>query len=205
LKLLNYNKTRFLKSYSKITQIEIQDGIEIAFIGYSNSGKSSAINTLTNQKKLARCSKTPGRTQLINFFEVVSGVRIVDLPGYGYTKAPFLVREKWQNIVYCYLEKRNEIKRFVLLMDIRYPLKKIDQKIIGIALHKKISILVLLTKCDKMTISQQKVQFDIVYKRLKSFLDSFEIILFSSYKKIGVKKLESSLNNLYNQYFILNR
>jgi len=205
LKLLNYNKTHFLKSYSKITQIEIQDGIEIAFIGYSNSGKSSAINTLTNQKKLARCSKTPGRTQLINFFEVVSGVRIVDLPGYGYTQAPFLVREKWQKMVYCYLEKRDEIKGFVLLMDIRYPLKKIDQKIIRIAIHKKISIVVLLTKCDKMTIGEQTIQFNMVYKKLNSFLDSFEIILFSSYKKIGVKKLQSSLNDWYNKYFILNK
>ncbi|ADP67910.1 ribosome biogenesis GTP-binding protein YsxC [Buchnera aphidicola str. JF98 (Acyrthosiphon pisum)] len=202
---LDYNKTNFLKSYSKITDIDIQNGIEIAFIGYSNTGKSSAINALTNQKKLARFSKTPGRTQLINFFEVVSGFRIVDLPGYGYSQAPLLVRSKWQKKVYDYLEKREQIKLFVLLMDIRYPLKKLDQKIISIAVQKKISILVLLTKCDKIKINHQKNQADMVFKKLNVLLDSFKIILFSSYKKIGIEKLKLSLNSSYKKHFILNR
>ena len=202
---LDYNKTIFLKSYSKITDIEIQDGIEIPFVGYSNSGKSSAINALTKQKKLARFSKTPGRTQLINFFEVVSDLRIVDLPGYGYATAPLLIRERWQKTVYDYLEQRNQIKSFVFLMDIRYPLKKLDQKIINIALNKNLSILVLLTKCDKLTMRQQNIQVDIVYKQLNFFLSSFEIILFSSYKKIGIKKLKSILNVWYDKYIILNK
>ncbi|QCI22869.1 ribosome biogenesis GTP-binding protein YihA/YsxC [Buchnera aphidicola] len=205
MNILDYNKTSFLKSYSKTTDIEIQDGIEIAFVGYSNSGKSSAINTLTNQKKLAHFSKTPGRTQLINFFEVVSGLRIADLPGYGYAKAPFLIRKKWQKMLYDYLEKRNQVKGFVFLMDIRYPLKKLDQKIINIAFDKKVSILILLTKCEKMTISQQNIQFNIVRKKLNFLLDSFEILLFSSHKKIGIKKLRSILSNWYNKYIILNK
>lgn len=205
MNLLNYNKTIFLKSYAKVTDIEIQDGIEIAFIGYSNSGKSSVINTLTNQKKLARFSKTPGRTQLINFFEVVSGFRIVDLPGYGYAKAPLLVREKWQKILYNYLTKRDQVKIFVCLMDIRYPFKILDQKIIDMALHKKVFLLVLLTKCDKMTTTQQNMQVNMAYKKLNNFLGFFKVILFSSYKKIGVEKLKLILDELYNKYIILNK
>ncbi|MBZ2279846.1 ribosome biogenesis GTP-binding protein YihA/YsxC, partial [Buchnera aphidicola] len=89
---------------------QYKDGCEIAFFGYSNSGKSSVINALTNQKKLARSSKIPGRTQLINFFEVVSGFRIVDLPGYGYSTAPIYLKLKWCKLLYNYLEKRCPLK-----------------------------------------------------------------------------------------------
>ncbi|WAI03354.1 ribosome biogenesis GTP-binding protein YihA/YsxC [Buchnera aphidicola (Myzus persicae)] len=199
---LNYNKTKFFKSYSQIDEIEFQNGIEIGFIGYSNSGKSSAINSLTNQKKLARFSKTPGRTQLINFFEVVPGFRIVDLPGYGYANAPVLIKKKWQKRVYNYLEQRQQLRSLVLLMDIRRPLKKLDQKIIHIAIHHKISMLVLLTKCDKLVINEQKIQFKKVYEELKSLSDSFQIELFSAYKKIGIKKLQLKLNHWYDKYFL---
>jgi len=204
LNALDYTKTNFLKSYSQATDIEIQDGVEIAFVGYSNSGKSSAINALTNQKKLSRFSKTPGRTQLINFFEIVSGFRIVDLPGYGYAKVPLLVREKWQRKIYYYLEKRDQIKGLVLLMDIRHPLKTLDQKIINIATSKKISVFVLLNKCDKMKEVQQKIQLNKVYEKLYTLFNSFEIELFSSVKKIGIKKLQLKLDHWYKTYFILN-
>ncbi|QIE02122.1 ribosome biogenesis GTP-binding protein YihA/YsxC [Buchnera aphidicola] len=197
---LNYNKTFFLKSYAKMTDIEIKDGVEIAFIGYSNSGKSSVINALTNQKKLVRFSKTPGRTQLINFFEVCSDFRMVDLPGYGYAKAPIFIQSKWQKIIYNYLKNRNEIKVFVLIMDIRHPLKKLDQKIIDIALNKKVFILILLNKCDKLKMAQCQKQFKIVYEQLRLFLHSMEILLFSSYKKIGIQKCQLILNNFYNLY-----
>lgn len=104
MSIINYNKTFFLKSISKISDINIEYGIEIAFIGYSNSGKSSAINSLANQKKLARCSKTPGCTQLINFFQVISNFRIVDLPGYGYAKCPISIKLKWEKLIYSYLK-----------------------------------------------------------------------------------------------------
>lgn len=204
MNVLDYTKTRFLKSYSKITDIEIQDGIEIVFIGYSNSGKSSAINALTNQKKLSRFSKTPGRTQLINFFEIVSGFRIVDLPGYGYAKTPLLVRQKWQKKIYDYLEKRDQIKGLVLLMDIRRPLKILDQKIINIAINKNISVFILLNKCDKMKGFQQKMQLHQVYEKLHLLLNSFEIELFSSLKKIGIDKLKLKLHYWYKKYFFNN-
>lgn len=181
-----------------MTDIDIQDGVEIAFIGYSNSGKSSVINALTNQKKLARFSKIPGRTQLINFFEVCSDFRIVDLPGYGYAKAPIFLKIKWQKIIYHYLKTRDEIKVFVLIMDIRYPLKKLDQNIINIAIKKQVFVLILLNKCDKLKKIQCQKQLKIVNEQLKLFFHAFKIILFSSYKKIGIQKCQSILNNFYN-------
>ncbi|QCI17241.1 YihA family ribosome biogenesis GTP-binding protein [Buchnera aphidicola (Aphis helianthi)] len=200
MSIINYNKTFFLKSAANLSDINIEHGIEIAFIGYSNSGKSSAINSLTNQKKLARCSKTPGCTQLINFFHVTSNFRIVDLPGYGYAKCPISIKLKWENLIDSYLKKRKLLKGLVFLMDIRNPLKVYDQNIINIALDQNIPTFILLTKCDKLTLSQQKIQFQIVYKKLKFFSKEFNIELFSSFKKIGIKKLQSQLNTWYKEY-----
>lgn len=200
---LNYNKTIFLKSCSTINEIEIKNGIEVAFVGYSNSGKSSAINFLTNQKKLARCSKMPGRTQLVNFFKVSSSFRIVDLPGYGYSKAPILVKKKWQNTIYDYLTKRKQLKALVLLMDIRYPLKKLDEEIVDIAIRQNLSILILLTKCDKISVNQQKKQLEKVSNKLNLLFNFFEIECFSSLKKIGIEKLKLKLNNWYHEHNIL--
>lgn len=197
---LNYNKTYFLNSFSKINNINIHNGIEIAFVGYSNSGKSSAINALTNQKKLARFSKIPGRTQLINFFQVSSKFRIVDLPGYGYAVAPEIIKLKWQKILYHYLETRNVLKGVVLLMDIRYPLKKLDYKILDLVTKKKLFFLVLLSKSDKMTLSQQNIQFKIVKNKLNNIINNTQIVLFSSMYGKGVNILKNTLN-LWNNAF----
>ncbi|CAL4324227.1 ribosome biogenesis GTP-binding protein YihA/YsxC [Buchnera aphidicola] len=198
--VLNYNKTYFLNSFSKINDINIQDGIEIAFVGYSNSGKSSAINALTNKKNLARFSKMPGRTQLINFFQVNSEFRIVDLPGYGYATAPEIVKLKWQKILYHYLEKRDFLKGIILLMDIRYPLKKLDYKILDLVKKRKIFFLVLLTKSDKMTLSQQNHQFKIVQNELNNFIHDIPVVLFSSIRKTGINILKNTLNLWHNSF-----
>lgn len=197
---LNYNKTFFLKSISHISDIKTENGIEVAFIGYSNSGKSSAINALANQKKLARFSKIPGRTQLINFFQVTSNLKIVDLPGYGYAKSPISIKIKWEKMIYDYLKKSRSLKGLVFLMDIRHPFKIFDENIINIALNYKISTLILLTKCDKLTASNQKIQFQKVDKKLKKYSNNFSIQLFSSSKKIGIEKLKSKLNFWYKKY-----
>ena len=130
MSIINYNKTFFLKSISKISDINIEHGIEIAFIGYSNSGKSSAINFLTNQKKLARCSKKPGCTQLINFFQVISNFRIVDLPGYGYANCPISIKLTWERLIYNYLKQRKFLK-FKLS-------RKIDSLLIFLINHVRI-------------------------------------------------------------------
>ncbi len=128
----------------------------------SNAGKSSALNTLTNQKSPARTSKTPGRTQLINLFEVAEGKRLVDLPGYGYAQVPEEMKIKWQRALGEYLEKRLCLKGLVVLMDIRHPLKDLDQQMIEWAVESDIQVLVLLTKADKLASGARKAQVNMV-------------------------------------------
>src|SRR5690554_3906967 len=114
---LNFQPTKFITSAANIRQLPEDSGVEIAFAGRSNAGKSSALNTLTRQNALARTSKTPGRTQLINVFEVAAGKRLIDLPGYGYAKVPVAIKEKWQEALSEYLQKRQSLRGLVLLMD----------------------------------------------------------------------------------------
>jgi len=124
----NYHMTHFVMSAPDIRHLPSDEGIEVAFAGRSNAGKSSALNTLTQQKALARISKTPGRTQLINLFEVEPGIRLVDLPGYGYAQVPEEMKIKWQRSLGEYLQMRNSLKGLIVLMDIRHPLKDLDRK-----------------------------------------------------------------------------
>lgn len=197
---LNYKKTFFLKSVSNIFDAKLKNGIEVAFIGYSNSGKSSAINALTNQKKLARCSKIPGCTQLINFFQVASDFRLVDLPGYGYAQISMSKKINLKYMIYSYLKYSAFLKGLVCLIDIRHPLKIFDENIINIAINNKTPILLLLTKCDKLTLSHQKIQFDKVHKKLECCSNKIHIELFSSLKKVGILELKKKLNLWYKKY-----
>lgn len=125
--IINYQKATFLTSAPDIKALPADTGIEVAFAGRSNAGKSSALNTLTRQNGLARTSKTPGRTQLINTFALAENQRLIDLPGYGFAKVPLAVKEKWQKALSEYLMKRQSLKGIVVLMDIRHPLKDLDQ------------------------------------------------------------------------------
>ena len=128
---IDFSKAVFLKSAPDIGHLPDDTGIEIAFAGRSNAGKSSALNTLTNQKGLARTSKTPGRTQLINLFSLSQDHRLVDLPGYGYAKVPISLRKEWQKSLSEYLDKRQCLKAMVVLMDIRHPLKETDMELLA--------------------------------------------------------------------------
>ncbi|MCG8012486.1 MAG: ribosome biogenesis GTP-binding protein YihA/YsxC, partial [Candidatus Thiodiazotropha weberae] len=121
-----YHRAHFLKSAAKLSQSPIDQGYEIAFAGRSNAGKSSALNTLCNQKSLARTSKTPGRTQLLNYFELDEQRRLVDLPGYGYAKVAESIKKQWQQNLANYIEHRQCLKGLILLMDIRHPLTPFD-------------------------------------------------------------------------------
>ncbi|WP_409159806.1 ribosome biogenesis GTP-binding protein YihA/YsxC [Pectobacterium sp. B2J-2] len=193
----NYHMTRFIISAPDIRHLATDSGIEVAFAGRSNAGKSSALNTLTNQKNLARTSKTPGRTQLINLFEVTDGVRLVDLPGYGYAEVPEQMKIKWQRALGEYLQKRNSLKGLVVLMDIRHPLKDLDQQMIQWAVDVELPVLVLLTKADKLASGARKAQLNRVREAVLPFMGDIQVEAFSSLKKLGVDKLRQKLDNWF--------
>lgn len=196
---LNYQQTHFILSAPDIRHLPSDTGIEVAFAGRSNAGKSSALNTLTNQKGLARTSKTPGRTQLINLFEVVEGKRVVDLPGYGYAEVPEEMKLKWQRALGEYLEKRLCLKGLVVLMDIRHPLKDLDKQMIEWAVDSNIEILVLLTKADKLASGARKAQLNMVREAVQAFNGDIQVEAFSSLKKIGVDLLRKKLDTWYSE------
>lgn len=195
-----YPATRFVTSAPDIRHLPTDDGVEIAFAGRSNAGKSSALNTLTRQKNLARTSKTPGRTQLINLFEVTEGKRLVDLPGYGYAKVPEATKKKWQQALGEYLQMRQSLKGLVVLMDIRHPLKDLDQQMIQWAVDCHIPVLVLLTKADKLASGAQKKQLTMVREAVLAFMGDIQVELFSSLKKTGVALLEKKLDHWFDTF-----
>lgn len=155
---IHYQNTHFITSAPDIRHLPEDEGIEIAFAGRSNAGKSSSLNRLTNQKNLAKTSKTPGRTQLINLFKVADGCHIVDLPGYGFAQVPLEMKLKWQRALGEYLQKRQSLKGLVVLMDIRHPMKDLDQQLIIWAVECGIPVQVMLTKADKLKSGARKAQ-----------------------------------------------
>ncbi|CRL61062.1 ribosome biogenesis GTP-binding protein YihA/YsxC [Proteus vulgaris] len=193
----NYQKAHFIISAPDIRHLPPDTGIEIAFAGRSNAGKSSALNALTQQNGLARTSKTPGRTQLINLFQIEDGLRLVDLPGYGYAQVPEEMKRKWQRSLGEYLQKRECLKGVVILMDIRHPLKDLDMQMIDWAVESELPTLVLLTKADKLASGARKQQLMSVRDALASKVGDIRIEYFSSLKKIGIDKLRNTLNEWY--------
>lgn len=194
----NYQVTHFVTSAPDIRHLPADIGIEVAFAGRSNAGKSSALNTLTNQKSLARTSKTPGRTQLINLFEVVDGIRLVDLPGYGYAEVPEEMKRTWQRALGEYLQKRQCLQGLVVLMDIRHPLKDLDQQMLEWAVAAELPVLVLLTKADKLAQGARKAQLNVVREAILPLMGDIQVETFSSLKKSGVDKLREKLDSWFN-------
>nr|WP_051087970.1 ribosome biogenesis GTP-binding protein YihA/YsxC [Halomonas lutea] len=172
------------------------DGREVAFAGRSNAGKSSAINALTQQKALARTSKTPGRTQLINFFSVGedTGSRLVDLPGYGFAKVPEKVKLEWQRHLADYLQRRASLQGLVLLMDVRHPLSEFDEMMLGWADEQDMPVHILLTKADKLKPGAAKSSLLQVRQRLREWEDLVSVQLFSALKKQGVDEARMRLD-----------
>lgn len=165
--------------------------------GRSNAGKSSSLNRLTNQKNLAKTSKTPGRTQLINLFKVADGCHIVDLPGYGFAQVPLEMKLKWQRALGEYLQKRQSLKGLVVLMDIRHPMKDLDQQLIIWAVECGIPVQVMLTKADKLKSGARKAQVLKVREEAKTFGGDVAVDAFSSLSGIGVDTLRAKLDEWY--------
>lgn len=200
---IHFQKAHFLISAPDIRHLDKhlppESGIEIAFAGRSNAGKSSALNRLTRQKNLARTSKTPGRTQLINVFEVEEGKRLIDLPGYGFAKVPLEMKKKWQHSLGEYLQQRESLKGLVVLMDIRHPFKDLDQQLIYWAIDADIPVLALLTKADKLKQGVRKATLLKMREEAKRFEGDVQVELFSSLKGLGVDILEKKIAAWYAQ------
>ncbi|MGD2117969.1 MAG: ribosome biogenesis GTP-binding protein YihA/YsxC [Chromatiales bacterium] len=189
-----YRQAEFLKSAAKLSQSPPDSGFEVAFAGRSNAGKSSAINTLCDHNALARTSKTPGRTQLLNFFRIDDERRIVDLPGYGFAKVAESIKRQWQGTLADYLEHRQCLHGLFLMMDCRHPLKENDQQMLEWAAQIGLPVHILLTKADKLKKGPASSSLLKVKKHIKSISPQFSAQLFSSLKKQGIDQAHDKLD-----------
>lgn len=178
-------QTSFISSAERPHQAPADIGFEVAFAGRSNAGKSSALNRLTQQRSLARTSKTPGRTQLLNFFAVDDERRLVDLPGYGFAKVSQAMRQKWQSNIDAYLRERKSLRGIILLTDVRHPIKEFDEMMIDWASHSGIPLHILLTKADKLSFGAAKNVLHKVARDLSEFDSFLTLQLFSATTSAG--------------------
>ncbi len=193
-KTVSFNSARFLVSASRFEECPPDTGAEVAFAGRSNAGKSSAINSITANGKLARTSKTPGRTRLINFFSLNrEHCRLVDLPGYGYAKVSQDMKDDWQKHLDHYLSQRLSLKGLILVMDIRHPLTDFDQMMVEWCEHNQLPLMILATKSDKLKFGQAKTARLGIANRLKPFSCVQHLIMFSATSKKGVDESRSAL------------
>lgn len=193
----SYQDAKFIKSAVEFDQLPADYGAEVAFIGRSNAGKSSALNTITGIKGLARVSKTPGRTQAINLFGISATERLVDLPGYGYAKVPRTIQRRWEDTVHRYLENRECLKGVVLIMDIRHPLQTMDENLLDWANRCSLSVHILLTKADKLSKTAAQKTLQEIQKIVEKKYSRVSIQLFSSFESIGLKEVVSLLNTWF--------
>lgn len=195
---MNYNQAKFFKSAQKISQLP-ESMAEIAFAGRSNAGKSSALNALTNIKHLARTSKTPGRTQLLNFFELAPGNFLVDLPGYGYAKVSHSIQKEWEKTLSEYIETREQLRGICLIMDIRHPLQEYDKQMIAWVANYNIPMHILLSKADKLNRGPAMNVLQEVRKALMPYGNMITVQLFSALKAQGIDDLRKKLNEWFSE------
>lgn len=188
-----YRQARFLISAGKAKQFP-REGIEVAFAGRSNAGKSSAINALCDNKGLARTSKTPGRTRLVNFFQLDETRRLVDLPGYGFAKVPIAMKNEWEKLMTQYLSEQATLNGLVVIMDIRHPLNDYDWQMLQWCHHYKLPAHILLTKADKIKRGAQQASKLRTQKLLKEAGIDASVQTFSALKKTGLDELVTKLD-----------
>ena len=195
--LIKFQSAEFTTSAPSLKQCPEDSGCEVAFGGRSNAGKSSAINTLTRNKSLARTSKTPGRTQMINYFTLAEGKRLVDLPGYGYAKVPIAMKAQWDRHLAEYLQQRKSLGGLILLMDIRHPLQDYDRQMLNWAAQAGLPVHILLTKSDKLKRGPAQstlLKVDSFLREMDPGVTLLTVQTFSSLKKQGLPELEAQLN-----------
>ncbi len=192
-----FAQCEFLTSAYRCDQLPPDQGQEVAFAGRSNAGKSTAINVLTNNKRMAKVSKTPGRTQLFNCFSLQTDRRLVDLPGYGYAKVPEKMRRHWQHEINLYLQKRASLIGVVVIMDIRHPLKEFDRQMIEWADLSQMHSHVLLNKADKFSGGKARAVLHGVRRELKHLSGSTTVQTFSALKSEGREALSKVLTGWF--------
>jgi GTP-binding protein len=188
-------QARFLSSAVDLGHAPADQGAEVAFIGRSNSGKSSAINAITQQSKLARVSKTPGRTQQLIFFEVDGQRRLVDLPGYGYADVPQAVQRDWSRFVEDYLRERESLKGLVVIVDSRRGLMELDEAMLTWCAQAQVPAHILLSKCDKLNLGPAKQILLETQKRLTQHSWEATVQLFSAQKNTGVGEAQKQVSH----------
>jgi GTP-binding protein len=188
-----FDAARFVASAHEPSELPPDIGSEIAFAGRSNAGKSSAINALTRRKKLAFVSKTPGRTQTINFFDCGGNKRLVDLPGYGYATVSKTEREHWGMLISTYLQERASLKGLVVIVDSRHPITPLDEQLLGWYMPSNKPVLVLLTKADKLNNQEAISALREAQALLASRYPTATAQLFSAVKGTGVKSAQGAV------------
>lgn len=194
---IHYHKATFLLTAVQFNQLPPDEGAEIAFVGRSNAGKSSALNAITGIKGLARTSKTPGRTQAMNVFLLDDEQhRFVDLPGYGYAKVPLSMRREWDKMMFGYLSQRQSLRGLVLIMDARHPLKEKDWEFLNLSIEIQLPIHILLTKADKLKFQQARDTLKNVRETLSVF-KGISVQLFSSTHRSGLEEAKACLTDWF--------
>jgi GTP-binding protein len=188
-----YPAAAFITSANRAAQFVADDGVEVAFAGRSNAGKSTAINVILNRKDFARTSKTPGRTQLVNFFSLADGIRLVDLPGYGYAKVPRAVRDHWERLMEAYFRRRRSLQGLMVAVDSRRGIGDFDRQMIAWAAALECPVHVLLTKADKLGRQESAGVLAAATAELGA---GVTVQLFSGTTRLGLEEAQGALQRL---------